>query len=266
MLIRESLAASLPAMRRSEADVARRLLRDPGRVASHSLREVAAWCGTSDATVVRACRAAGYDGFQDLKYHVLRELTGPGKAPAAERTGDAQPDYTADIAAGLAASTAALPQALRLLKSATRVAFAGVGASLGIGMILTDVLSAMGRQALPLADEQALHFILTPPVKGLVLMAISHSGESRFALKAATEARRAGVPVIGVSNEPASELARSVDVYLPTQTVERAEGSFSIAPRVCQLAVLDRLVGMLRLPADRTAFSHTKAPRLKRGR
>ena len=201
MLIRESLAASLPAMRRSEADVARRLLRDPGRVASHSLREVAAWCGTSDATVVRACRAAGYDGFQDLKYHVLRELTGPGKAPAAERTGDAQPDYTADIAAGLAASTAALPQALRLLKSATRVAFAGVGASLGIGMILTDVLSAMGRQALPLADEQALHFILTPPVKGLVLMAISHSGESRFALKAATEARRAGVPVIGVSNE-----------------------------------------------------------------
>jgi DNA-binding MurR/RpiR family transcriptional regulator len=122
------------------------------------------------------------------------------------------------------------------------------------------VLSAMGRQALPLMDEATLNFILTPPVKGLVLMAISHSGESRFALKAAKEGRRAGVPVIGMSNEPGSELAVSVDVYVPTQTVERAEGSFSIAPRVCQLAVLDRLVTMLRQSDDEPPPARRKAP------
>jgi len=253
MPVRETLEASLPTMRPSEAAVARRLLRELGRVASGSLREVTAWCETSDATVVRACRAAGFDGFQDLKYHVLRELTArgsslvPGSAPA----GDS--DYAADIGAGLSASASTLPKAARLLKPATRVALAGVGASQGIGLILTDVFFALGKQALPLPDEQALSFVLTPPVKGLVLLAISHSGETRFALRAVSEAKRAGVPTIGLSNEPASELARSVDVYLPTQTVERPEGSFSITPRICQLAVLDRLVTLLKQGRSRKA-------------
>lgn len=235
-----TLESRLPSMRPSEADVARRLLRDPVRVAGQSLREMAAWCGTSDATVLRTCRAAGYDGYQDLKYHVLRELR--GARPAAE----ASPvtDCAADMAAGIAASAALLPKAARLLRAASRICFAGVGASLGVGHILADVLSARGRQSLAVGDEGALAFVLAAPVRGLVLIAISHSGESRFVLKAAAAAREAKVPVIGVSNEPGSELAQGVDVYLPTQTVERPEGSFAIAPRICQLAVLDRLVEM----------------------
>lgn len=245
MPVRSNLETSLAVMRPSEADVVRRLVRDLGRVAAGSLREVAKWCDTSDATVVRACRAAGFDGFQDLKYHVLRELTSHGSALPPERT-TREPSYAADLAASLSASAAALPAAARLLKSAARVALAGVGASQGIGLILTDVFFALGRQALPLPNEQALSFALTAPTKGLVLLAISHSGETQFALRAVTEARRMKVPTIGISNEPASELARLVDVYLPTQTVERPEGSFSIAPRVCQLAVLDQLVDQLR--------------------
>lgn len=239
--VKTTLQSSLSAMRPSEAEVARHLLRDSARVADHSLREIAAWCGTSDATVVRACRAAGYDGYQDLKYHVLRELRGRKPAePATARV--STPDYAADIAAGLTASADALPKAAKLLRAASRICCVGVGASLGIGHILTDVLSSRGKQSLAVGDDPSLAFILAAPVKGLVLVAISHSGESRFALKATAEARLAKIPVIGLSNEPGSELAQSVDIYLPTQTVERPEGSFAIAPRICQLAVLDRLM------------------------
>jgi len=54
MPVRVALEASLAVMRPSEADVVRRLVRDLGRVAAGSLREVAKWCDTSDATVVRA--------------------------------------------------------------------------------------------------------------------------------------------------------------------------------------------------------------------
>lgn len=233
-------------MRPSEAEVARRLLRDLGRVASGSLREMAAWCGTSDATVVRACRAAGYEGFQDLKYNVLRELTSAGAAVPSRGALVGSLGYADDIEAGLKASAVALPGAVRLLRSASRIVLVGVGASHGIGLILTDVLFTLGRQALAVSDVQMLTFALTPPVKGLVLLAISHSGESRFPVRAIRESKAAGVPTIGLSNEPASELARSVDVFLPTQTVEPPEGSFSIGPRICQLAVLDRLVGSLK--------------------
>ena len=243
MSVSHTLQSRLADMRPSEAEVARRLLRDLGRVAEKSLREVAAGLQTSDATVVRACRAAGFDGFQDLKYHVLRELTGGGELkPAA----NGESHYGSDIAASVSAAEAALDAAAALVRSASRVVLAGVGASHGIALILTDVLFTMRKQALPIHDAQMAGFAFTPPVTGLVLIAISHSGETQFPLRAVLEAKKAGVKTIGLTNEPGSELARAVDVLLPTQTVERPAGSFAIAPRICQLAVLDRLLTRVR--------------------
>jgi DNA-binding MurR/RpiR family transcriptional regulator len=239
MSVSQTLQSCLAEMRPSEAEVTRRLLRDLGLVAEKSLRDVAAVCRTSDATVVRACRAAGFDGFQDLKYHVLRELTGGGEL---QPVLNGESHYGSDIAASVAAADAALEDAARLLSGASRVALAGVGASYGIALVLTDVLFTMRKQALPVHDAQMASFALTPPVTGLVLLAISHSGETQFPLRAVREAKKAGVKSIGLTNEPGSELARAVDVLLPTQTVERPAGSFAIAPRICQLAVLDRVL------------------------
>ncbi len=243
MSVNHTLQTRLADMRPSEARVARRLLRDLGLVAEKSLREVAAELKTSDTTVVRACRAAGFDGFQDLKYHVLRELTG-GVAMKPASAGEAH--YASDISASVTAADSALDAAAALLRSASRVVLAGVGASHGIALVLTDVLFTMRKQALPIHDAQMASFALTPPVEGLVLIAISHSGETQFPLRAAIDARKAGVKSIGLTNEPGSELGRAVDVLLSTQTVERPAGSFAIAPRICQLAVLDHLMTRVR--------------------
>ena len=243
MSVSHTLQSRLADMRPSEAEVARRLLRDLGLVAEKSLREVAAGCQTSDTTVVRTCRAAGFDGFQDLKYHVLRELTAGGEMkPISHGEGY----YESDIAASVAAADSTQDEAAALLRSASRVVLAGIGASHGVALILTDVLFTMRKQALPIHDAQMAGFAFTPPVAGLVLIAISHSGETQFPLRVVWEAKKVGVKSIGLTNEPGSELARAVDVLLPTQTVERPAGSFAIAPRICQLAVLDRLLTRVR--------------------
>lgn len=236
-------------MRPGEAEVTRKLLRDLGRVASHSLREIAAWCGTSDATVVRACRSAGFDGYQDLKYRVLREFTTHSRSRAASGRTEAgsSDEFAGDLAASLSSSRHAIPRAASIISGCRRIIITGSGASMGIGMILTDVLFALKLQALPVEHEQQLQFALTAPTTGVCLIAISHSGETRFPIDAVRQSRLAGIPTIGLSNEPSSELARSVDVYLPTQTVERPEGSFSIAPRVCQLAVLGEVIQSVKL-------------------
>lgn len=255
MHVKQTLQARLAGMRPSEAEVARRLSRDLALVAGKSLREVAAGCLTSDATVVRTCRAAGFDGFQDLKYHVLRELTeGADFKPGAQ--GDNL--YDSDLAASLAAAGGAMEAAARLVRGATRVALAGVGASRGVALVLTDVLFTMGKPAWPIDDAQAVDFVFTPPFAGLVLLAISHSGETQFPLQAVRAAQKMGVKSIGLTNEPGSELARAVDVLLPTQTVERPAGSFAIAPRICQLAVLDCLL-------SRVQASERKRPAAKPG-
>jgi DNA-binding MurR/RpiR family transcriptional regulator len=242
MHVRAVLQSKLKEMSPAEAEVVRRLLRNPAQVAELSLREVAARCHTSDATVMRACRAAGYDGFQHLKYHVLREYTS-GKAPSIP---SGIGTYATDVSASLEAAEASLDRAAQLLHHARRVALVGVGASYGVAVIALDILFTLGRQALIVRDDQAAAFVLTPPIDGLVLLAISHSGETQFPLQLVQEARAGGIPTIGLSNEPASELAREVEVLLPTQAVESPRGSYAIAPRICQLAVLDALFMRLR--------------------
>lgn len=228
----------LKEMRPSEAEAVRRLLRHPALVAEKSLREVAEACHTSDATVMRACRAAGFDGFQDLKYHVLRELTG-NTPPAPHSLGDL---YHEDLAATLAAAEPTLDEAAALVRRAHRVVLTGVGASLGVALVASDLIFTMGKQALPVQSEQMASFAFTRPVDRMVVIAISHSGEVRFPVAVVKQARQAGIKTIGLTNEPASELARVVDVLLPTQAVEPPHGSYAIAPRICQLAVLDALL------------------------
>lgn len=243
MSVKKTLQSRLADMRPSEAEVTRQLLRDLGVVAEKSLRDVAAGLKTSDATVVRACRAGGFDGFQDLKYHVLRELTSGGQMRPAV---NGEHHYQSDILASVDAADSSLGAAAGLLVDSSRVALVGVGASLGVALILTDVLFTMGKQALPIHDAQMAGFAFTAPVKGLVLIAISHSGETQFPLSIILEAKNSGVKSIGLCNEPGSEMGRAVDVLLPTQTVERPAGSFAIAPRICQLAVLDQLLTRVR--------------------
>jgi DNA-binding MurR/RpiR family transcriptional regulator len=251
MSVSETLLTGLEKMRPSEAAVARRLLRHLPIVADKSLREVAAVCRTSDATVMRACRAAGYDGFQDLKYYVLRELTN-GEV---ELTPPSEGAYEADLKATLRAVERNLEPAAALLRSAHRIVLAGVGASHGVALVASDILFTLQKQALPALDDQVLSFALTPPVEGLLVLAISHSGETRFPLRVVREARLAGVKSIGLTNEPAGELARAVDVVLSTQAVEPARGSYAISPRICQLAVLDALFSRVRssTPGNRTS-------------
>jgi DNA-binding MurR/RpiR family transcriptional regulator len=237
MDVRSTLQQRLKDMRPSEAEVTRRLVRNLGLVARQSLREVAGVCHTSDTTVMRACRAAGFDGFQDLKYHVLRELTDGEIIPPSL----SQDAYGEDIRASLGAADGALDKAARLIGAAHRIALTGVGASQGVAIVAMDILFTLGKQALHVPNEQVASFTLTPPVRGLVVLAISHAGETRFPLELVQQARQAGVKSIALTNEPASELAQAVDVLLPTQAVEPPRGSYAIAPRICQLAVLDAL-------------------------
>jgi DNA-binding MurR/RpiR family transcriptional regulator len=79
-----------------------------------------------------------------------------------------------------------------------------------------------------------------------VVLAVSHSGGPHFPVQVVSMAREAGVSTIGITNEPASELGQAVDVLLPTQAVEPRRGSYAIAPRICQLALLDLLFSRVR--------------------
>jgi len=209
-------------------------LRFDGSAYRTMLRNDAYWFSRLGVYIERADNTAR---ILDVKYHVLREFT----AGQFKIRSTGQDFYREDIAASVHATEASMDQAARLIRGARRVALVGVGASFGIAAVAMDILFTLGKQALPIETEQTASFAFSPPVAGLALLAISHSGETRFPIQVAERAREAGLQSIGITNEPASELARAVDILLPTQAVEPPRGSYAIAPRICQLAVLDQL-------------------------
>lgn len=71
------LRLEMPHLRRSEQRVAKVILAAPEQVVYSSITEVAAEARCSDATVLRLCRALGFNGFQEFKLALSRELVMP---------------------------------------------------------------------------------------------------------------------------------------------------------------------------------------------
>jgi DNA-binding MurR/RpiR family transcriptional regulator len=77
--------------------------------------------------------------------------------------------------------------------------------------------------------------------RGDVLVAVSHSGESRLMLAAAKVARARGIRVLAITNFPRSSLARRSDLVLLTAVFQEHVNGEIGSKRLAQLAVLESL-------------------------
>src|SRR5215469_7804693 len=68
------IRASREALRASERRVADFVIAHPDQVVQSSVTDVADATGTSEATVMRFCRALGYRGFPEMKLVLARDL------------------------------------------------------------------------------------------------------------------------------------------------------------------------------------------------
>jgi DNA-binding MurR/RpiR family transcriptional regulator len=65
--------AVMPALSKTEQRVARQVLESPAAVASWNISTLARECRTSEATVVRFCRAVGLGGYRELRLALATE-------------------------------------------------------------------------------------------------------------------------------------------------------------------------------------------------
>ncbi len=105
-----------------------------------------------------------------------------------------------------------MEQAAALLRSAKKVVITGMGASLFASIPLQYFLSSLGVDTVAIEAGELLHY-LSGAWKNAVVLMVSRSGES-IEIAKLLEAMKGKVPVIGVTNEPLSQLARSADVSL----------------------------------------------------
>ena len=118
-----------------------------------------------------------------------------------------------------------------------RVVVTGLGKSGAIGRKLASTLASTGTPALFVHATEALHGDLGMVARGDVLLAISYSGRSDELLGMLPVVRGMDVPVIALTGNLESYLARQSDVALDT-SVEKEACPLNLAPTSSTTAAL----------------------------
>src|SRR5215470_8896882 len=129
-------------------------------------------------------------------------------------------------------------RAVELLRGTTgRVVCTGMGKS---GIVLKKVaatLSSTGTPALFLHPAEAVHGDLGMIVPGDVVLAASYSGTTEELLRLVEALKRLGVPLVAMTANASSPLARHADLHLPV-AIDREACPLDLAPTASTTATL----------------------------
>jgi DNA-binding MurR/RpiR family transcriptional regulator len=233
---RDLFAERLSERGASLAPAGRRVVRfiDQNRAAvlASSAMELAASTGTSDATVVRSVQALGFSGLGELRQALVATITRPSTpAENMRRTLEDVGENTAravDLVLethdeALAAlrtpeARARIVDAVSALHPAERIVVFGIGPSAALAGYVSVLLERSGRRiktlnttGIMLADQ------LLDLRSGDALLALAYGRAYREVLAVFAEAKRLGVPIVLVTDNPDSRLGNSADVVLAAQ-------------------------------------------------
>lgn len=121
------------------------------------------------------------------------------------------------LAEQLGAGRAALLRAAALVRSAGRVVIVGMGASLNACIPFENLLCSRGIDAFCVEAGEFLHY-RREAYRDAILIAVSRSGESVEIVELLSGVR-GRMPVIGVTNDPSSTLAREASVAIDVHSL-----------------------------------------------
>ncbi|MFZ0614003.1 MAG: KpsF/GutQ family sugar-phosphate isomerase [Desulfobacterales bacterium] len=124
-----------------------------------------------------------------------------------------------------------------ILKQKGRLLVLGVGKSGHIGRKIAATLSSTGQPSFYIHPTEAIHGDLGMMVPGDICLMISHSGNTDELLATIPSIKRFGLPIIAVTANTDSKLARYADITLNTHVTEEA-CPFNLAPTSSTTAAL----------------------------
>ncbi len=240
----------------SGAAVSRWVLANAEQTSRLSLAELATQTQLSQPSVVRWCRALGFEGYKDFQHWLARTL-GAGTpfvhasvqgtdTPWMVLTKVVESTQTALTMVRNQLDATVLEQALTLLGKAKRVEFYGQGNS---GITAQDgahKLFRIGISAIAHCDPHIHCASAAMLEEGDVVVVISNSGRSIELLESARIAQETGAHVIALT-APATPLAALADVVLTVNPSEDPDVYAPMTARISQLVILDSLAVCLAL-------------------
>ncbi|MDO9419836.1 MAG: SIS domain-containing protein [Herminiimonas sp.] len=260
-MLLDSIRTQYDSLSKSEKKVALAVLDQPELAIAENITALAKKADVSEPTVVRFCRAIGFDGWHAFKMKLAQGLAlspGADESPAPE-------DLAADLVnkiCGRSINTLldlrnsldanAIEQALQVLSRASRIEFYGQGTS---GIIAADAQHKFFRSGVPTVAyvDPHIHSIAASLLKkGDAVVAISQRGNSIALIRSVQLARSCGadVVILAPSGTPLAELAT---VLIPIDLHFHTDPYTPISARLAHLVVIDILaVGLaLRLSPER---------------
>ena len=241
---------SQSSLRKSEAKVASYVLENLDEVIEMRVVDLASKSSVSEPTVIRFCRAIGFDGFQSFKLQLAQQL-GLGSVFTQFAVEDS--DTVADLLNKVFDTTvgslitvrdeinsAVLEQAIDTISDARRVEFYGFGAS---GSVAADAQHKFFRLQLSSAAYTDPHIQRMSAISlgsEDVVVAISQSGETQALLESVELAREAGANVIGLAPQDTS-LSRLCNLAIYVNMEEDLESFTPVSSRIAHLVVIDVL-------------------------
>jgi len=124
-----------------------------------------------------------------------------------------------------------------ILNCSGRVVVSGIGKSGHVGHKIASTLASTGTPAFFLHPAEACHGDLGMIQPEDILIALSYSGESNELLQILPLLKRRGSPVISITGDPNSSLARLADVHLNVH-IDREACPHNLAPTTSSTATL----------------------------
>jgi DNA-binding MurR/RpiR family transcriptional regulator len=207
-------------------------------VLSQSALEIAAQTDTSDATVIRAVQALGFEGLRDLKAELKASIG--GALSSADKMEATTKDLNADLNAAISyvaeshleathcltseEGRKSIMAAVDLLRNANRIAVFGIGASGVLADYATRLLYRSGFPSYSLNRTGiALGEQLLSMQQGDVMIMMVQGSAHREGATAVNEAVRLNVPIIllTAAKAPAFQDKASVTILAPRGRTDR---------------------------------------------
>jgi RpiR family carbohydrate utilization transcriptional regulator len=249
-MLLDSIRTHLDSLSKSERKVALAVLKNPELAVSENITALAKSAQVSEPTVVRFCRAIGYDGWQEFKLKLAQGLAlalpGADESPAPD-------DLAADLVTKICSRSIntlldlrnnlqpdAIQRALDVLAQSNKIEFYGQGTS---GIVAADAQHKFFRSGVPTVaySDPHIHSISASLLtKGDTVVAISQRGNSTALLRSVQLARKmeADVITLAPSGTPLAELAT---VLVPIDLSFNIDPYTPISARLAHLVVIDIL-------------------------
>jgi RpiR family carbohydrate utilization transcriptional regulator len=249
-MLLDSIRTQLDSLSKSERKVALAVLQNPDIAVAENITALAKTAQVSEPTVVRFCRALGYDGWHEFKLKLAQTLA--LALPDADQP-PLQNDLAVDLVSKICSRSinalldlrnnldaSAIERALNVLARANKIEFYGQGTS---GIVAADAQHKFFRSGVPTVAYADPHIhniaaaLLSP---GDAVVAISQRGNSTALLRSVQIARKTGADIIALAPS-GTPIAEEATVLVPIDLSFAIDPYTPISARLAHLVVIDIL-------------------------